>query len=81
MASLGQSTPSTRNRDSDLPDPAGEKRQLRRMVQDLTDTIEATCKDLKMIERVARSTAVRSQASTIHDCLQNALDRAEGSPS
>ena len=33
MANIGQSTPSTR--DSDLPDPCGEKRELRRMVQEL----------------------------------------------
>jgi len=35
MASIGQSIGSTRTRDSDLPDPCDEKRELRRMVQEL----------------------------------------------
>ena len=74
MASIGKVTAST-------PRTTDEKRELRRMVQDLTDTIESTCEDLKMIERVARSTAVKSQASTIHDCLQRALKRVEGGSS
>ena len=47
MASLGQSTPSTRNRESDLPDPAAEKRELRRMVQELEAENERLRKALR----------------------------------
>jgi len=79
MADVGQSTPSTRSRD--LPDPCGEARQLRRMVRDLTDTLESACEDLNRLERGAQATAVKAQASSIHDDLRSALNRAEGSQS
>jgi len=79
MATLGRSTRLTR--DGDLPDPCGEARQLRRMVQGLTDTIEDACENLNQLERGAQATSVKAQASTIHDDLQSALDRAEGSQS
>ena len=53
MASLGQSTRSTRNRDGDLPDPCDEKRELRRMVQELEAENERLRKALQDIRSQA----------------------------
>jgi len=54
MANIGQSTPSTR--DSDLPDPCGEKRELRRIVQELEAENERLRKALERIDQIVDET-------------------------
>jgi len=69
MATLGQSTPSTR--DSDLPDPAAEKRELRRMVQELEAENERLRSALKEAIGLAPNT---SWGHEIMMVAQDALD-------
>jgi len=74
MASLGESHPSTRPRDSDLPDPAAEKRELRRMVQGLHHTIRKAKTDLEHVrDQHLEGKAAQHVTGTIND-LQRALD-------
>ena len=60
MASLGQSSPSPRTRDSDRPDPCDEKRELRRMVKELeaeNERLQKKCnRQRKLIDKIAALT-------------------------
>jgi len=80
MANVGQSTPSTR--DSDLPDPCGEKRELRRMVQELEAENERLRGALREVVREAEFLYtdvkhLRREAPTenVHDRITDTLTR------
>ena len=71
MANIGQSTRAGQN---DLPDPCGEKRELRRMVQELQHTIRKAKTDLEHVrDQHLERKAAQFVTGTIND-LQRALD-------
>ena len=74
MASLGQSSPSTRTRDSDLPDPCNEKRELRRMVQELEAENERLRRKLKYILRRTSESGTAFAKIDIIAAAKSALD-------
>ena len=77
MANVGQSTPSTRDRD--LPDPCGEKRELRRMVQERDKEIERLRETLEIVAQTTDpKVKYDDPVGVIHDLHYSVVDALDG---
>jgi len=82
MASIGQSIGSTRNRDSDLPDPCGEKRELRRMVRERNEEIERLRGALEGVAQTTDQWLKHNEdadlVDVLHDLQHYVIDALDG---